>query len=644
MRRFLALILFGFVWAIVQYWVSATTHWRDSGEFLLTAAYLDISHPPGSPLFAMWANLGSLLPFGHLAWRITSSTALVALIALALLWKLSYELSFRLSATLSPFARSLSAALAPLALLGSISFVKSLLTVEVYGLLTVLFLILALCCVRFEETKDKRWLLSACFIAGLGVGNHVAVAALVAAAFPCIAVGKLKELRNIILPGALLVLFGASIYAYLPFRANANLSLNTGSPNTAQRFMNQITDARDAALRPSSSQGTYFDASTSMQRTLAALRVNFFQAQRELSPELLALGALGLALLLLTATRIALIIIIPVIIQAWLFAGWDSDPWLPIFAAFAIGISLCAIKVAATLHNPKTQGLCCSLFTVILSAILISKVNLGKAFTLKSFSLAAQTAESTLRGLPPHAIYVNETSWFILKYMQDIEGYRQDVQLMYQPSILFPEYFVPARLKTGQDSEGFNSAAVLIKTSQQPPELQRFGSFLGYTAPRAKLFIEPNATINEFISSVARCEDRGLFSIIPPKTRQFKPACLESALSTLLPLKGGSNPALHFLAADSTNYLESRLNGLADLLIKSDYKAEAIAALERICSPIETSLCSIVSLNNLVANKIKAGDALGARQDAEAILKLHKSELPQAFLQNLHLLGITLPS
>ncbi|MBX7142874.1 MAG: DUF2723 domain-containing protein [Oligoflexia bacterium] len=639
MRAFVSLLLFGLCWSLAQYWIPATVHWRDSGEFLLTAAYLDISHPPGSPFFAMWANILSLLPAGHITWRITSGLSLTAILVLALLWKLCYELSFRIAPNISFLARHLCATLAPLILLGTNSFVKSLLTVEVYGLLTAFFLILALCCVYYEKTGDKRWILSACFVGGLGAGNHAVIGALVPAALPALLVGRFKELRNLIVPGLLLVIFGAAVYGYLPIRAQGNLPLNTGSPVSIDRFLAHITDARDTALRPAEQSSSAQSARSSISHNFSALLVNFDQLKQGLSLEVLVISALGLALLFIYSSRLALILILPMLIQAWLFAGWDSDPWLVLTAVLTIGSSMCAVRCITFVKDKKVQGLCCALFVVLLVGQVLRGVELGKGFNLRSFALTSDTAVATLAKLPSNAVFLNEQSWFILKYLQDIEGYRTDIQLVYQPSVLFPEYFNPAILASSANADSLNSANVNIKDSATAPEFQRLGSFIGYAAPRSRLFFEPNATINQFLSGIARCEDNPVFAIINLKTRQFKQRCLELAIQELLPLRAGANPALSLLAADTANYLESRLNGLADLLIKSDYKVEAISALEQICGPISSTPCSIITINNLIAFKMRAGDAEGARSIAEAVLKRGFGTLPDAFFQNLQLLG-----
>src|SRR5437867_4338154 len=54
---------------------------EDSGEFITSAAFLGVPHPPGYPLVTTIGKLFSELPFGSLAWRIHLMNALFAICA-----------------------------------------------------------------------------------------------------------------------------------------------------------------------------------------------------------------------------------------------------------------------------------------------------------------------------------------------------------------------------------------------------------------------------------------------------------------------------------------------------------------------------------------------------------------------------------
>src|SRR5947208_7189312 len=57
----------------------------DSGELILAAWGPGVAHPPGFPLWVMFAHLASLVPFGNVAMRINFSSALFAALACATL-------------------------------------------------------------------------------------------------------------------------------------------------------------------------------------------------------------------------------------------------------------------------------------------------------------------------------------------------------------------------------------------------------------------------------------------------------------------------------------------------------------------------------------------------------------------------------
>ena len=58
----------------------------DSGELILSASRLEISHPPGYPFFTMIGRLFSLLPISNLAFRFNLLSALLTSLSSLLLF------------------------------------------------------------------------------------------------------------------------------------------------------------------------------------------------------------------------------------------------------------------------------------------------------------------------------------------------------------------------------------------------------------------------------------------------------------------------------------------------------------------------------------------------------------------------------
>jgi hypothetical protein len=64
----------------------------DSGELIVAARFLGVAHPPGFPLYLILAHLVSLLPFGSIAFRINSASAIFAALACGMLTLVAAEL------------------------------------------------------------------------------------------------------------------------------------------------------------------------------------------------------------------------------------------------------------------------------------------------------------------------------------------------------------------------------------------------------------------------------------------------------------------------------------------------------------------------------------------------------------------------
>src|SRR4051794_21926389 len=66
---------------------SGASYWLDAGEFVEASVQLDIAHPPGHPLTALYGKAFSLLPLGPVAFRIALGQAVAAALAAALLFR-----------------------------------------------------------------------------------------------------------------------------------------------------------------------------------------------------------------------------------------------------------------------------------------------------------------------------------------------------------------------------------------------------------------------------------------------------------------------------------------------------------------------------------------------------------------------------
>jgi hypothetical protein len=219
--------------------MSGYAYWLDSGEFVAAAVQLDIAHPPGHPLSALFGSAIALLPLGSLSFRVALGQALASAGASVLHCRASaaalsgMELPPRVRWSLALFAAWLSA------LTYGIWF--QAVRPEVYALQTLCTALVFERLARFAAqpaADDARPLLGAALALGLALTNHHLIGfLLVPAGLP--ALFRLSRARRVRSLAAALGLFGLALgtYLYLPLRAAAKPPANLGDPVDLQRFL-----------------------------------------------------------------------------------------------------------------------------------------------------------------------------------------------------------------------------------------------------------------------------------------------------------------------------------------------------------------------------------------------------------------------
>jgi hypothetical protein len=225
-----------------------TFFWLDSGEFVAGAWTLGVTHPPGHPLASLLARALCILPVGTIAFRVALASALAAALAAALLVLVGHELVQRIGATARKHSDHATAApswfypiaLGASALIAALSYALWFQAVraEVYALNLALVLSAVFSILRWDRNNDRRWLLLATLIGGLGLANHhllillAAVPALVFVLWRRRQAPLLRLILGLVLAGSM----GLMTYAYLPLRASRSPLVNWGVPDTPSRF------------------------------------------------------------------------------------------------------------------------------------------------------------------------------------------------------------------------------------------------------------------------------------------------------------------------------------------------------------------------------------------------------------------------
>ena len=221
-KVFLLLILFLLIFAVMLKGMAPSVFLADSAELITGAAVLAVPHSPSFPLFCLSGRLFSLLPLGHIAFRVNLASAVfLGLGALCFSWSL---FSFLPSMTLLA-ACSLTVALCPLNWYQGIRSEVYALNLFIFGLASYL--------VNLGERSRWRYYFLA-LTAGSGLANHYLLALVFCAAFfILLLVQDWRSLLNLktVLLSAMLILLGLSLYLYLPLRASQEPALNWNNPS-----------------------------------------------------------------------------------------------------------------------------------------------------------------------------------------------------------------------------------------------------------------------------------------------------------------------------------------------------------------------------------------------------------------------------
>jgi hypothetical protein len=231
--------LAGIVPLCIYVWTTgANSYWLDSGEFTATSVYLDIAHPPGHPITALWGRLFTLLPLGPLPFRVAFGQGVAAALALAFSC-VAFARSLSLLGLRSRTGRELLALAGSWLLAASYVFWFQAVRQEVYALA-------ALCvCASLErltlaaklDGRDPRPFYAATLALGMGLANHhlIAILGIPALGYELVRLTRVQRAKPWIV-GLGLGALGLATYVYLPIRASQAPPLDLGHPTTLGSF------------------------------------------------------------------------------------------------------------------------------------------------------------------------------------------------------------------------------------------------------------------------------------------------------------------------------------------------------------------------------------------------------------------------
>lgn len=213
----------------------------DSGELILSASRLEVSHPPGYPFFTMIGRLFSLFPVSNLAFRFNLLSSLFTSLSSLLLF-LAVSSFLTRTGNGSDASIGLYSLSAALVWAFGYSIWSQAVIAEVYPMGGVIITGLLLTTFLYLGDGNPRYLLLVAVLVGLGLGHHLSFMAVLPGTL-FIVWKKGFPSRKGLLFGLVVVIAAVYLtsYLYMPLRSRFDLLIDWNNPETARGFLAQLT-------------------------------------------------------------------------------------------------------------------------------------------------------------------------------------------------------------------------------------------------------------------------------------------------------------------------------------------------------------------------------------------------------------------
>ena len=409
-----------------------TLYWGDCGE-LATAAYtLGVAHPTGYPLWCLIGKLWTLmLPFGSVVWRLNTMSAVFGAAAIPCLYGFS---------RLTGAPRSISAAAAALFAF-SLTFWQQCLFCETYSMTAFYTSLLLFLAARWRvrgRTGSDLKILAVAY--GFAITNHqtntlflpgflafifLSQPALISLKDPAVR----RQWASTLILGAAPLLF----YAYIPIRALAQPAANWGNPVTPFSFWYHVTGRgySDAMFHsaPSIVWGKLAVWAVALGNELpwflvacAALGLIFLLADRAQRPFGALLGWILLADIVYTVNYN--------IYNAYIY-------FIPAYIAISMlaptGLIRLWRRAEAAIEPAKRTRFALLAASCLLAAAPFQLLRHWRQNDLSHNWTCYDYGRNILATVPAGGVLIDngkDTSAFAVCYLQNVEGYRNDVVLV----------------------------------------------------------------------------------------------------------------------------------------------------------------------------------------------------------------------
>ncbi len=193
-----------------------------SGIFAVGALYAGVPHPPGFPLWTLYAHLFTLLPFSNVAWRVALASAVAGALTCGVIALMVSRLgtvlieAISLPGNIEPGElrrlRVVSGCVAGMALGFDGGFWHTAVVVHPWPLSLLLFSVVLCLLMRWMSAPERRrYLYAAAFVYGLTFSNSQALFAAAPGLQTLVLLADRRLMREVCLANSLL--FGAGLFA-----------------------------------------------------------------------------------------------------------------------------------------------------------------------------------------------------------------------------------------------------------------------------------------------------------------------------------------------------------------------------------------------------------------------------------------------
>jgi len=448
----------------------------DAGEFQLVAALLGVAHPTGFPLYTMLGHLFiRLLPWGTPAYRLNLMSGLLAAGTLVLVARGTRLWARRLGAS-PPMA--IAGGLAAALTLGTATTFWAQATIANIRTLACCFAALGLYALsRFATASGQRQADRALVLLGLALGlggGHYPPLAFVSLFFviyvlladPRLAVQPRRWWRPLLVG---LISFLLPL-VYLPIQGALGAPLAPEGLDTLPGFLHHFL-ARGFA-------GDMFAFATAADLPhRLALLPTLLSFQFNVVP--LAAALLGLAGLLRRDWRLFVLLAGSLVLHAFVSITYRApqtvEYLMPAYLPIALAVGLLpalssAPRLASGVSRARFLASSCLAATVLWAGLLNGWAHGASFVELAGDHTARQTVEPLLETAPAGSLVLADWRWVMpLRYLQQVEGLRPDVQVRYVYPVAGEEYREVWLRRIGEAEPGI------------PVLLTHFYQFDGYT-------------------------------------------------------------------------------------------------------------------------------------------------------------------